>query len=287
MSLFLGYVVAVVGVVLALALILIQRFDPQGFALLRSAAVDVTAPFSAVGNSVVRGVSAMGGSASAYIDAGSKNRAMKAELDDARRRLIAARVTETENRRLRATLRVIEPGAQPIAVARLIASDASAPRRIATLAAGRRAGVRPGQPVRSADGLVGRVVLAGQFASRILLLTDGGSAVPVRVIRSGAAAIATGRGDGAIEIRALIGGGRPFKRGDIVATSGTGGLFAPNIPVAIVVRADGDVAIGWPLADPAKQDVVIVDPPFHMRLPTPAPSAAAAPSTTPPSPPPP
>jgi rod shape-determining protein MreC len=266
-SLFVGYVIAVAGAVLGFGLVLLARFDPQTFSLLRGAAIDVSAPATAAGRAVVRSVESGGSAIGAYFRAGSQNEALRAELRQAHRKVIQAKATEAENRRLKKMLGLIEGHLRPIAVARLIGSDPTAHRRFATLAAGAMAGVRPGQPVRSADGLVGRVFETGQFASRVLLLTDAGSAVPVKITRSGAAALATGRGDGALDLKALVGSGTPFKKGDVAVTSGTGGVYAPNIPVAVVIRVDGEHALAWPLADPARLDFAIVEPVYLPPLP--------------------
>jgi rod shape-determining protein MreC len=266
-SLFVGYVIAVAGAVLGFGLVLLARFDPQTFSLLRGAAIDVSAPATAAGRAVVRSVESGGSAIGAYFRAGSQNEALRAELRQAHRKVIQAKATEAENRRLKKMLGLIEGHLRPIAVARLIGSDPTAHRRFATLAAGAMAGVRPGQPVRSADGLVGRVFETGQFASRVLLLTDAGSAVPVKITRGGAAALATGRGDGALDLKALVGSGTPFKKGDVAVTSGTGGVYAPNIPVAVVIRVDGEHALAWPLADPARLDFAIVEPVYLPPLP--------------------
>jgi rod shape-determining protein MreC len=266
-SLFVGYVIAVAGAVLGFGLVLLARFDPQTFSMLRGAAIDVSAPATAAGRTVVRSVESGGSAIGAYFRAGSQNEALRAELRQAHRKVIQAKATEAENRRLKKMLGLIEGHLRPIAVARLIGSDPTAHRRFATLAAGAMAGVRPGQPVRSADGLVGRVFETGQFASRVLLLTDAGSAVPVKITRGGAAALATGRGDGALDLKALVGSGTPFKKGDVAVTSGTGGVYAPNIPVAVVIRVDGEHALAWPLADPARLDFAIVEPVYLPPLP--------------------
>ena len=72
--------------------------------------------------------------------------------------------------------------------------------------------------------------------------------------------------------------------GDILVTSGTGGLYPPNIPVAIVVRRQDDGALARPLADPGKVDAVSVLRPYTpdnieaSGLPGPAAPAAAAPT---------
>jgi rod shape-determining protein MreC len=142
--------------------------------------------------------------------------------------------------------------------------------------------------VRSPDGLIGRVLETGRWASRVLLITDGASNVPVRAVRDGTPALAVGRGDGTLELRTLEVGQNPFRRGDIVVTSGIGGLYPPGVPVAVVSGADGDTAIARPLADPARMDYAIVlgiyQPaaagPLDRAVPqTPAPPVAAPPFT--------
>ena len=75
--------------------------------------------------------------------------------------------------------------------------------------------------------------------------------------------IAQGRGDGTIDVRPLEVGRNPFKRGDIIVTSGTGGLYPPLIPVAKVVKLDDDGAIAIPMADPARTSFALVEPPFQ------------------------
>jgi rod shape-determining protein MreC len=112
--------------------------------------------------------------------------------------------------------------------------------------------------VRSADGLVGRVIETGHWASRVLLVSDGASNVPVRLVRDGTPAIAAGHGDGTIDLKTLELGKNPFRRGDVLVTSGTGGVYPPNVPVAVVTSVDGDRTVAKPLADPASLDFAIV-----------------------------
>lgn len=274
-GLFFGYVVAIAGIVAGCALILIARFYPLAFEGLRGLALDATAPFSSATRPIARGADAVGGEIGAYLDAAGQNRALKAELAEARRGIVQARALAFENARLRRIAGLIETGAQPVATARIVGSDFSGNRRFATLTAGSANGVQAGQPVRAADGLVGRIAETGTHAARIVLLTDGGSTVPLRVVRSGEAALAEGRGDGTLELRATVAGTHAFRRGDLLVTSGVGGVYPPDLPVAVVTAVNGEIASGRPLADPARLD-------FAMVLPTaPAPPAIAPPAGKP------
>ncbi|MEM7424423.1 MAG: rod shape-determining protein MreC, partial [Pseudomonadota bacterium] len=74
----------------------------------------------------------------------------------------------------------------------------------------------------------------GDRAARVLLLTDFSSRVPV-VIQPGARrAVLSGDGTPAPKLEFLDGGER-IKAGDLVETSGDGGVFPPNLPVGRVV----------------------------------------------------
>jgi len=117
--------------------------------------------------------------------------------------------------------------------------------------------------VRAADGLIGRVIDAGEFASRVLLVSDRANIVPARLMRGGLPVIATGRGDGTIDVRPLEVGRNPFRKNDIIVTSGTGGLYPPLWPVARIVKLDDDGAIAVPLADPGKVSFALVERPYE------------------------
>lgn len=257
-GLFLSYVIAVGGMLFAALLVLIAVVDPTGFNALKGAALDVTRPVTSAGRSVATWFGGIGESVGNYFQAGAQNEALKKRLQETRRRLIEARATELENKRLKALLKLTGEVEDEVAVTRIVGSSFDSVRRLATLSAGASSGVRPGQPVRSADGLIGRVIETGRWASRVLLVSDGASNVPVRLVRDGTPAIAGGHGDGTIDLKTLEVGRNPFRRGDILVTSGVGGVYPPNIPVAVVVRVEGDRTIAKPLADPSAVDYAVV-----------------------------
>ncbi len=274
-SLFAGYVFAIVGALFALLLIVTARVDPAGHAALQSIATDITAPISSTLRAAVNTVKDLGGGTAAYFDAASKNRAMSQELKLARAKLIEGDANALENRRLKRLLAIVEQQKPRPVTARIVSSSATSSRRYATLAAGAIHGVEVGQPVRAADGLVGRIVQRGQFASRVLLIIDSEIIVPVKRVSDGAPALAIGLGDGRIELRTLAAGTNPFKIGDVFVTSGTGGIYTPGIPVAVAVRRTRDATFGRPLANPASLDFAIVEPVYIAPLPPIEPSETA------------
>ena len=261
-GLFAGYVIAVAGAVSALLLALTERLDPEGHAAIQGVIGDVTMPVSRAARDGV-GVAAAGfGGIAAYIDAGSKNAAMAAELRSNRSALIEAQAIRRENQRLVRLVRLVEIRRDRITTARLVASTGATTRRYATLSAGSTSGVASGQPVRTTQGLIGRVVAAGRISARVLLITDGGNVVPVRRIGDGMPALATGRGDGGLDIRALEAGSNPFKIGDVFVTSGAGGVYPLDVPVAIAKIANREAVIARPLASPNRLDFAIVESPY-------------------------
>lgn len=265
-GLFAGYVVAVVGIMFSIALLLVSRLDPRSFATLRGMVIDAGALFTEIGRAGVRAGDDTLDAIDAYVFAGSQNIELRRELAEERRALIASKTIAAENTRLKKLAKLYEQLPKPLLSARLIGSTPTGQRRFATLAAGTAQGIRPGMVVRAPEGLVGRVFESGIFASRVLLLTDGETAVPVKITRNGIAALATGQGDGTMEVRGLMAGGIPFHRGDILVTSGTGGVYTSNIPVAVVTEVSGDRAIALPLADPARVDFAVVYPIFQVPI---------------------
>lgn len=257
-SVFAGYVLAILGVVIGLGLAVLSVADPKGFAALRRAAAEISAPPSRATKSVTGNLAGVDDAIASFWNAGQQNRQLRKSVTDLRRRLVATSALEEENRQLRAMLDLQKSDDSVLFSTRLLSSSSTSARRFAVLDAGRNRGVEAGQPIRAADGLIGRVLDVGPTVSRVLLLTDGESIVPVRRASDGMPALSTGLVNGDIEIRATTVGLNPFKPGDILVTSGSGGLYRPNIPVAIVARKVGDVAIARPLADPSRVDYVQV-----------------------------
>ena len=186
-----------------------------------------------------------------------------------------------ENQRLRAMAQLRERAVESVVTARLVSSSASSTRRFANLNAGYRQGVRPGQPVRGPDGLVGQVMESSPNTARILLLIDAESVVPVQRTRDGLAAIVVGRGDGLLEVRSASVSNAALLAGDNFVTSGIGGIYSPGIPVVRVLRNARDIALARPFANPDSLDFALVQKAYVPELARPdtipAPAAATPP----------
>jgi rod shape-determining protein MreC len=141
-------------------------------------------------------------------------------------------------------------------------------QRTVTLDRGTADGVRTGAAVVTGAGLAGRVLVAEDTSSTVLLLCDVRSAVGVRIGQSGDLALARGSGscDGLVRVSRLS-TDPSLPAGTAVTTTGSlpGGAFPPGLPVGTVDSAGGDrsrTAIGHGIvqvrlaAAPASLDVV-------------------------------
>jgi rod shape-determining protein MreC len=142
---------------------------------------------------------------------------------------------KNENGRYRSLLGLKTDPPIPMVAARVVLDSRGpfADTRIAN--AGREVGVRPGNPVMSEYGLVGRVIGVTANASRVLMLTDVASRTPVMIDRTNARAILTGDGGPNPRLDYLR-GQDPVREGDRILTSGDGGILPRGLPVGFAVK---------------------------------------------------
>lgn len=236
-------VALVVAAVVAAALLMTdrrERFQSEAYGVTRKVTDAVATPvggvLSAPGRWVGLGAKTVGG----YFFAVSENRRLKAELAEMRQWRDVAIALRDTNDRYKTVLGLKTDPPIPMATARVV-TDARGPFANTRLAnAGSERGVREGNPVMSENGIVGRVIGVTNGASRILLLTDIASRVPVMIDRTNARAILTGDGGPNPKLEYLR-GKDPVKEGDRILTSGDGGLMPRGLPVGVAVKGlDGE-----------------------------------------------
>lgn len=159
----------------------------------------------------------------------SENRRLRSELEQ----LAEVRL---ENERLSRLLEFrettdIQARALP---ARVIAEDASSWFRTVVIDRGSTDGVQDGMPVVVAEGVVGRVIKSAPDESRVLLITDASSAVAGLVQRSRARGVCRGQGESLTFDFAMH--WEEIEEGDLIVTSGMGGVFPKGLSVGTVRR---------------------------------------------------
>lgn len=253
------------GIVIAFALVLllVQQVNPDQGQRIRGAAADLLNPVSSLLSAPVRWLGSGWDILSSYWNASQRVRELEAELQAARQRADQASALQADVRRLEGLLSARRPERRVVATASVSASPAAASSRSAILAAGISHGVRPRMPVIAADGLAGRVTDAGILASRMMLLTDPASRVPVKLIRTGWTGLAIGNGTHLLEFHFDAASGQDAIRpGDRLVTSGDGGLYPPNIAVGVIIAADRNPPLVRPSANPTGIQMAMVEAPW-------------------------
>jgi rod shape-determining protein MreC len=168
------------------------------------------------------------------------NAELRAALHTSTARLHRLAAVAQENQRLRELLggtRGYRLEAKLVGIADI---DLDPFRQRLLLDAGSAEGVRVGQVLVDAGGVMGQVIEVAAHRATALLITDPGHAVPVQVARSGLRAIAYGAGDAArLRLPNLPQSG-DIRVGDRLITSGIGGRFPAGFPVAVVTAIEPD-----------------------------------------------
>lgn len=262
-TLFTGYIAAGLGTLVGAVLLGVSLWQPHFLSGLRGNALDTVRPAAQSVATARAESSGLIASIRGYLRAGSQNAVLKREMEIARIRLKEAEALRQENARLKRLLAIREGAVKPVAVARLVGSTAASTRRFAYLGAGSAQGVAVGMPVVSPRGVVGRILEVARNSSRVLLLLDSESVLPVRRSQDEVVAFAEGRGDSLLRIKLINLGINPLKVGDVLVTSGAGGYYHPGTAVAIVAAKTPDGGLARVISDPAATDFVAVIPIFE------------------------
>ena len=145
-----------------------------------------------------------------------------------------------QNVRLRELLNSSRLVDEKVVVAELIGIDPDPRIKQVLINKGDLDGVYVGQPLLDANGVMGQVIQTSPLNSRVILLTDSSSRIPVQVNRSGFRAIAAGTESGTDLELQHVPGTADIREGDLLVTSGMGQRFPVGYPVAEVTEVIRD-----------------------------------------------
>jgi rod shape-determining protein MreC len=166
----------------------------------------------------------------------AENRQFRRERLETESRLQRLEALERENARLRELLDSTARVASRSLVAEILAVDLDPYRQRFDLNRGLVDGVFVGQALIDADGVVGQVMRVGPLTSEAVLITDADHAVPVSVNRNGLRTIAVGTGNSGRLRLPYLTNNADITKGDLLISSGLGGVFPAGYPVARVVE---------------------------------------------------
>jgi rod shape-determining protein MreC len=183
----------------------------------------------------------------------AENEQFRRERLETEFRLQRLAALEMENARLRELLDSTANVGSRALVAEILSVDLDPYRQRFDLNRGLVDGVFVGQALIDAQGVVGQVVRVGPLTSEAVLITDADHAVPVSVNRNGLRTIAVGTGDSSRLRLPYLTNNADIAVGDLLISSGLGGVFPPGYPVGRVldVRRQPDQAFAEIIAEPA------------------------------------
>ncbi|TVO38632.1 rod shape-determining protein MreC [Vibrio algivorus] len=185
------------------------------------------------------------------------NSALKNEVLSLKSNLLLLEQYKEENVRLRELLGSPYVRDERKVVTEVMAVDSSPYRHQVVIDKGRTDGVYEGQPVINEKGIVGQVINVSAHNSRVLLLTDSNSSIPVQVLRNDIRVIASGNGDiDSIKLE-NVPTSTNIETGDLLVTSGLAGRYPEGYPVAYVTSVKNDNHL--PFAEITAKPVVEFD----------------------------
>lgn len=268
----------VIVIALAVVLVLLGKAQSGLFDRARARVTDWAAPALEKVRAPIYGFDRWMGSVGEIFSVYQENLKLKDEISRLRQWRNVAVVLQGRVGRYQSLLHAVPDPKMDAVLARVIGRTSRPFLRTIILDAGRQNHAAPGQAVVDARGMIGRVYLAGQRTSWVILLTDLNSRIPVTIAPGNVPAIMSGDNTArpTLEIMSRPIGVHP---GDQVVSSGDGGLLPPGLPVGTVI---GDPSNGWRvalLADAASsQDVEILNfskPPEGMPTTAQLPAEAA------------
>ena len=176
-----------------------------------------------------------------------KNREFEVRHLENRVQLQKLDIIEKENDRLRKLLSATPKTTERLLISEIINVDLDPYKQLILLNKGSSSDVYQGQPIIDAFGIMGQIVHVGLMSSTAMLITDASHAIPLQINRNGLRAIAYGSGKiDQLNLRYLP-HNVDIKVGDLLITSGLGGTFPANFPVAIISKVERPA--GEPFAD--------------------------------------
>lgn len=248
---FLGFVA------LSFALMLLSKAESTGIERMRLAIVDAVSPLLFVLGQPVQAVGQAASNVEDFFSVYDENR----QLRDENARLVQwvqeARRLGVENATLRAQLEYVPDKRSQFVTARVVADTGGAYFRSLLINAGARHFIRRGQAVIWQGGLIGRIAEVGERTSRVLLMTDINSRIPVVIESTGDRAIV--RGDNSSRpVLQFLPGNSPISPGDRIVTSGHGGVYPPGLAVGTVAQASETVISVQPFVDISQLNQAVV-----------------------------
>ena len=194
----------------------------------------------------------------------AENARLRAAQRDLELRSMRYEALARENGELRGLRAALPPVADRWLAAEIVSIQLSSLRQRLLIDRGAVNGVFKAQAVLDDRGLIGQTTHVGPWSAEVILITDPEHAVPVRIERTGLRTIAVGAGDATSLGLPYLPSNADIKSGDLLVTSGLGGVFPEGYPVARVTAVHRDAV--QPLAQVRAEPLAHVDTDSEVML---------------------
>lgn len=194
----------------------------------------------------------------------AENAHLRAGARDLELRSMRYEALARENGELRGLRDAVPPVADRWLAAEIVNIQLSSLRQRLLIDRGAVNGVFRAQAVLDDRGLIGQTTHVGPWSAEVILITDPAHAVPVRIERTGLRTIAVGAGDATTLALPYLPANADIKSGDLLVTSGLGGVFPEGYPVARVTEVHRDAV--QPLAQVRAAPLAHIDTDSEVML---------------------
>jgi rod shape-determining protein MreC len=196
--------------------------------------IEIIAPFQKFINETVNITEGLWLKYFGLINTHNENMRMRRDLDSLKMENILYREVLATNLRLQQLLQFKNTTDQPVIAAQVIGMDPTGWFQSVIIDKGKNAGIKLNMPVVNAEGVVGKLVAVSYNYSKVLLIIDQNSAVDCIIQRSRDNGIVKGLSSKVCTLDYVL-KSSDVRVGDIVVTSGLGGIFPKGIPVGEVI----------------------------------------------------
>jgi rod shape-determining protein MreC len=191
------------------------------------------------------------------VDAKKENATLKEELTKLRKFYIESLNVHQENKELRNILNFVSSKSSSFKVARIIGRSHQIFNQKIFIDAGENRNLKEGSIVAGDRGIIGRITEVGPDKSRVLLVTDASSRIPILTSKGRIRGILAGNGSNLMEILYLP-KNEIVEEGDLVFTSGDGDTLPPGLLVGVVRKSEKDYAGVVMVEDVSNSDIVTI-----------------------------
>lgn len=230
------FYVTLLLLLLNLTLLSLQVEDPSGVMLLKKWVLAASAPFIDLSAGASHALKEFWLNYVWLHGARAENARLRQAVEQLALRVRSLEQLEQENRQLRSLLAFREVTRFEVLGARVIGRAPDFLSRIAYLDRGAADGVHADCPVVTAEGVVGRVILAAAHTSQVQLITNADASVGVMIERTGSPGVLRGTGGPLLEV-GYISSTEEVAVGDRVVTSGLDRIYPKGLAVGKVVAS--------------------------------------------------